>query len=391
VTSGCSPDPGRKRRHPAVDYRSNPFEIALCGPSGSGKTTLAAALIRALAVSHRVGYLKHASHSFSMDTPGKDTWHAAEAGAVAVHIATGDAQAAITAAAAEKFDLSPHLLAADLVVVEGYKDSPLPKIVVLDADGRAAAELAAGAFTNVRLCCGPSAERPVALPESIDYCSRDDVDTVAAAVQNTFVAALEGAPLNGLVLTGGRSTRMATDKAAIAYHGVSQTQYCYDLLTRHCDVVYVSCRSDQTHDADKAELQQLPDRFLDLGPLSGILTAMHREPTASWLVLACDLPFVGDPVIEQLLAQRNPYRAATAFASATDGFPEPLCAVYEPKCRHFLHHFLALGYQCPRKVLINAPIALLPAAGDALANANHPGERAAAEEALTAGAAQQTP
>ena len=51
-------------------------------------------------------------------------------------------------------------------------------------------------------------------------------------------------PLYGLVLTGGRSTRMGRDKAALEYGGQAQADRAFDLLARVCDKVFVSARAD---------------------------------------------------------------------------------------------------------------------------------------------------
>jgi molybdenum cofactor guanylyltransferase len=47
-------------------------------------------------------------------------------------------------------------------------------------------------------------------------------------------------------------------------------------------------------------------------------------------VLACDLPFLTDAALAQLLEERDPTALATAYRSAHDGLPEPLCAIWEP-------------------------------------------------------------
>ena len=51
--------------------------------------------------------------------------------------------------------------------------------------------------------------------------------------------------LYGLVLSGGRSTRMGKDKGLINYHGIPQRDYIYNLLNEVCDETYMSIRKDQ--------------------------------------------------------------------------------------------------------------------------------------------------
>jgi molybdopterin-guanine dinucleotide biosynthesis protein A len=205
-------------------------------------------------------------------------------------------------------------------------------------------------------------------------CILEHLETVAHAV-----------PLYGLVLAGGKSTRMKQDKASLTYFDKPQVEHCYDLLSPHCEKVFVSNREEQAEDPAQRVFPQIHDTFLGLGPMGGILSALKAHPRAAWLVLACDLPYVDDDALKTLLAGRNPYKLATAFISENDGFPEPLCAVYEPKSVFRLLHFLGLGYHCPRKVLINSDTRLLkqPAA-HVMTNVNSPDEFVEARRVLAA-------
>ncbi|MBH8559595.1 NTP transferase domain-containing protein [Hymenobacter sp. BT442] len=188
--------------------------------------------------------------------------------------------------------------------------------------------------------------------------------------------------LRGLVLAGGRSERMQTDKGALHYHGLDQRQHTAALLAEFCPDVRVSVRPDQAADLP-AGLTALPDTFLNLGPLGGILSAFQADPNAAWLVLACDLPFLTRETLEYLVTNRQPARLATSFRSPWDAFPEPLVSIWEPRSYGQLLRFLSLGYSCPRKALINSDIELLaPPAPAELRNVNTPAERAAAEQEL---------
>ena len=56
--------------------------------------------------------------------------------------------------------------------------------------------------------------------------------------------------LNGLVLAGGKSTRMGKDKGQISYHGIPQSTYLYNLLKDICDNTFLSIREDQQNQYD---------------------------------------------------------------------------------------------------------------------------------------------
>ncbi len=196
--------------------------------------------------------------------------------------------------------------------------------------------------------------------------------------------------LYGLVLAGGRSSRMQRDKAALQYHGTSQLEWAVGQLRNHVERVFVSVRPDQTGDPVRSRFEQIVDVEDNLGPVAGILAAQAKFPQAAWLVLACDLPFLDDATLGFLTRERASDRMATAYRSSRDRLPEPLCAIYEPASRAALAQHVAGGRICPRKFLINADVKLLDELNPrALDNVNTPGEQCLAVAALGAGAEKE--
>lgn len=190
-------------------------------------------------------------------------------------------------------------------------------------------------------------------------------------------------PLWGLVLAGGKSQRMGTDKGLIEYYGKPQREYMAEVIHGFCEKTFISCRPEQMAEI-KSNFSLLPDSFKDLGPFGAILSAFRFNPDAAWLVIACDLPFLDSSTIRQLVQQRDSSKTATAFNSPFDQFPEPLIAVWEPKSYLVLLQFLAQGYSCPRKVLLNKAVHLInPLHPQALQNVNLPEELLAAKQKLT--------
>jgi len=190
-------------------------------------------------------------------------------------------------------------------------------------------------------------------------------------------------PLFGLVLAGGRSSRMRADKAALAYGGRPQLDLAFGLLASRVAKAWVSVRAEQRTERLRAAHPQIVDGQGVEGPLAGIMAAQAARPDAAWLVVACDLPLLDAATLDELLAGRDERRLATAFANPSDGLPEPLCAIYEPASREPIQRYVSAGGSCPRKFLIGHDVALLtPANARALDNANTPEELAAARVAL---------
>ncbi len=111
-----------------------PPAIAFIAHSGTGKTTLVEALIRELTTrGHRVGALKHDAHKFEIDSPGKDSRRFTDAGAEVMVLVSDDTIAVVKKPREpEKLDNILHnwFNDMDLVLVEGYKTSDLPKIEI---------------------------------------------------------------------------------------------------------------------------------------------------------------------------------------------------------------------------------------------------------------------
>jgi molybdenum cofactor guanylyltransferase len=183
----------------------------------------------------------------------------------------------------------------------------------------------------------------------------------------------------GLILAGGKSTRMQRDKATLEYQGRTQLERTFELASRHAAKVFVSVRANQISDPARARHPMIVDSLAGEGPIVGIRSALAAYPDVAWLVLACDLPFLSDAAFANLLRERDSAGLtaglATAYKSAHDGLPEPLCAIWEPAAAKALAAYQAGGASCQRKFLIKQGARLLePQDARALDNVNTPEE-----------------
>lgn len=112
---------------------SRPFILSFVGHSGSGKTTFLEKLIPILAKAGlKVAVIKHTSHLFQMDKPGKDTWRHKQAGAMATVISSARQVGLVMDVDHDHqpAELAPMLSFADLIITEGYKSSPHAKVEI---------------------------------------------------------------------------------------------------------------------------------------------------------------------------------------------------------------------------------------------------------------------
>ena len=372
------PDLGEFARH----------ELAFLGAPCGEIQQLAAHLTAALApAGHRVGYVD-ADHASGDADEVQSLSPLLQAGAAVevtdkIHFRRRDERRAL-----DRFSQPDLLAGADLVLVNGNHFRARHQIVLIDPRKSLAHKLEKLTDVQAIVFAGGATEVPeylqVHLPHhaQLPQFSLSDTAGLAAWVQQWLRS--RQAPLRGLVLAGGLSQRMQTDKGRLRYGPDSreQREVAASLLAEVCQDVFVSCRAEQAAEMP-AGLQPLPDTFLGLGPLGGILSAFRHDPNAAWLVLACDLPFMTADALRQLVAGRQPSRLATAFRSPSNDFPEPLITIFEPRAYPELLRFLGLGYSCPRKMLINSDVEVLPSpASDVLRNVNTPAERETAQQEL---------
>ncbi len=338
-----------------------PLEFPCFGPSPDAVRGAVAGLARALEELRpgiRIGWVTDPSGREAPASPGS-------AG-----------RAILTAPAWNADGWRSALADCDLVLTEGRPKPGSPGILILP-EGTATAP-GADAFQ-------PGTDAGGSLLAIVTPSAPYGLEGLAKRILARAESILAQIPLYGLVLGGGRSSRMRTDKASLKYHGKPQTEHCLDLLAAHCAQSFVSCRADQADQPGFAGLPQIHDTFLDMGPLGGILSALKAHRNAAFLVIACDLPFLDAESLSALVAGRDPFKVATAFAGPQGGLPEPLCAVYEPRCYPRALQLLGQGLSCPRKLILNSSSRILPAPDPrALHNANDPEAFRQASDAIQA-------
>ena len=156
--------------------------------------------------------------------------------------------------------------------------------------------------------------------------------------------------LYGIVLAGGKSTRLGQDKARLRYKGQDLLQRSVALLQKICPDTRVVGRDASVHGLD---VSWMLDDIPGIGPMGGIITALKRL-NASCLVISCDLPFLTEKMLTRLVDARNRigYRKSmTVFRDESTGFIESLVAVYEPWSLKLLEEsYKASCYQLSRAI-----------------------------------------
>jgi len=144
------------------------------------------------------------------------------------------------------------------------------------------------------------------------------------------------ADCTAIILAGGDSQRMGSDKANLLLDGRSLLQSVTATMQQIFPEVVASVRQHRP----EFELPQVCDAPSYAGPLAGLVAGLGHITTAWAFAVACDMPFVVPEVIE-LLAKRRAGRQAVV--PVVQGYPQPLAAFYARDCREVIRAHLDSG------------------------------------------------
>jgi molybdopterin-guanine dinucleotide biosynthesis protein A len=156
----------------------------------------------------------------------------------------------------------------------------------------------------------------------------------------------------GLVLCGGKSARMETDKCFLTYFGQPQWYHVYQMLEEHCADVFISCNGSQIGRFDKGSRIIVDDSaFEDAGPMSSLLSAFKTCPERDVFVVGCDYPFLSGAELGKFFSSVQTGDMASAFFNETENVYEPVIGWYSHHCRRALIENFAMGQHSLQRFL----------------------------------------
>jgi molybdenum cofactor guanylyltransferase len=141
--------------------------------------------------------------------------------------------------------------------------------------------------------------------------------------------------LTGLVLAGGKSSRMGSDKGLMLFRNRPLVTFALDALIPFCKEILISTNNE---DYSKFGFPLVKDIHKGIGPMGGLHGGLKASTCDHLLVLSCDMPFVDGEVIEKLLSARNNFDAVVM------GFQNeiiPVCACYSKSILPVLEKHIA--------------------------------------------------
>ncbi len=138
---------------------------------------------------------------------------------------------------------------------------------------------------------------------------------------------LEKGNITGIILAGGKSSRMGTDKGFILWEGKPFVNHIIDALKPLVkDILIVSDHPRY----DTLGYKRIKDILPEAGPLSGLCSGLLKSDNHLNLVLSCDIPLISSGILEELLSA---YKEGTnAVVCKVNNKVMPLVALYNKNC-----------------------------------------------------------
>ena len=174
--------------------------------------------------------------------------------------------------------------------------------------------------------------------------------------------------ITGVVLAGGKSSRMGRDKSQIAYHDTQHELFTARLLDQFCSEVYISKAKNSR--ASIGEFNILQDAVTDIGPIGGIYSIFKIEKSNAILVAACDLPLISFESIQNLVAGRSKEYDVVCLQSSESQYPEPLIAIYEQSMSDLIISSVESGQLSPSFILKSCKLKKIIVHPNTVFNAN---------------------
>lgn len=135
--------------------------------------------------------------------------------------------------------------------------------------------------------------------------------------------------ITGIILAGGKSTRMGNDKGLLNLNGSAFMSHIIETIKPFVNnIIIVSNNID--HDVFK--LKRVEDVIKDAGPLAGLYSGLYHSNTANNLVLSCDVPLINSAVLNKLINGFDEKMDVIQLQSQNKTMP--LIALYKKKCMH---------------------------------------------------------
>ena len=135
--------------------------------------------------------------------------------------------------------------------------------------------------------------------------------------------------ITGIILAGGKSSRMGLDKGLLSLNGSTFISHIIEAVKPIVNIIIIVSNNPEY---DAFGYKRINDLIKDSGPLAGLYSGLYHSKTENNLVLSCDVPLIKTFVLEQLINFDNENFEVVQLQS--QGKTMPLIAMYKKQCLH---------------------------------------------------------
>lgn len=140
--------------------------------------------------------------------------------------------------------------------------------------------------------------------------------------------------ITGIVLAGGKSSRMGTDKGMIKINGKKFVDHIVAALAPSVNEIIIIANNDNYNNLG---YKVYSDIIKNRGPLGGIYTGLVNSETENNMIVSCDIPFISDALINYIIRLSA---KADITVPVFKGNTQPLCAVYTKRITNEIYDLI---------------------------------------------------
>jgi len=141
--------------------------------------------------------------------------------------------------------------------------------------------------------------------------------------------------IGGIILAGGKSSRMGQDKALMKIGDKTLIEYVYEIINTFTSEILIS---SNTNDYSFLNCEIIPDIYQNIGPMAGIHASLKNSKYDKNIVISCDTPFISKKIILELIKASSSYDITI---SRNNKFIEPLIGIYNKNILEYLDNAIS--------------------------------------------------
>lgn len=158
--------------------------------------------------------------------------------------------------------------------------------------------------------------------------------------------------ITGYILSGGKSSRMGSDKASKLLHGKTLIEHVITQLETEVDSIVIVSDNPDHKSFGKPVINDL---LKNIGPAGGIYTALSHSSTEKKFIVSCDMPFITPVGIRYIIDQSEDFEITIPKLE----FAQPLFGVYSKKCLPLWEKLIRSGQVSLRQLILHFKLNLL--------------------------------